>query len=76
MPGNLTEAAKELRRGMTDAERVLWQRLRANSSMVSSSGVRNGSAALLWISSVSKKGWLKDAEKRSLEHNFSVQQVV
>lgn len=26
---NLTETAKELRRSMTDAERILWQRLKA-----------------------------------------------
>lgn len=29
MPINLTEAAKELRKNMTDAEQVLWQRLKA-----------------------------------------------
>jgi len=29
MPVNLTEVAKGLRRNMTDAERVLWQRLKA-----------------------------------------------
>lgn len=29
MPINLTETAKELRRSMTDAERILWQRLKA-----------------------------------------------
>lgn len=29
MPINLTDAAKELRRNSTDAERLLWQRLKA-----------------------------------------------
>jgi very-short-patch-repair endonuclease len=29
MPINLTEVAKDLRISMTDAERVLWQRLKA-----------------------------------------------
>jgi hypothetical protein len=29
MPVNLTEVAKDLRKSMTDAERVLWQRLKA-----------------------------------------------
>jgi len=29
MPINLTEVAKDLRKSMTDAERALWQRLKA-----------------------------------------------
>lgn len=29
MPVNLTEAAKELRKRMTDAESILWKRLKA-----------------------------------------------
>jgi hypothetical protein len=56
MPVNLTETAKGLRRNATDAEQVLWRRLKAKQLDGLKFRFRNRSVALLLISSASNEG--------------------